>query len=128
MHVDYDKEDMIDLGELQGSSHPKTAAFKLQNFNDDDKQDGLCAQTKALVLMMKESCLYSRWKKDLEIAAFYYMKGFIQGLDVNGFNLSKCIDEPKLPKEKKSNKKRKNDDDEEDDDDVDDDYYGRRQL
>lgn len=74
--------------------------------------------------MMKESCLYSRWKKTLEIAAYYYMKGFIQGLDpeVKNFSLNKCIDEPQLPKEKKSNK-RKNDDD-----DVDDDYYGRRQL
>ena len=72
--------------------------------------------------MMKESCLYSRWKKTLEIVAYYYMKGFIKGFGVDGFNVSKCVDEPKLLKEKKSNKK-KNDDDEEDDDD--DDFYGR---
>jgi len=129
---DYDKDDMFDLGEIQGSSHPNTAAFKLQNFNGEDKEDGLCAQTKALVLMMKESCFYSRWKKTLEIAAYYYMNGFLDGAGAD-LKLSKCIDEPKLPKEKKSNKRntRKNDDDEEEEDSDDDDYdnyYDRRHL
>lgn len=83
------------MGEAVGDAHPTTNALK---FTTDDQQDVLCAQTKALVLMMKDSCLYNRWKRTLEIAAYYYMEGFVEGISSGNFNLKKCVPEPKLRK------------------------------
>ena len=91
--VDFDTEHLFDMGEAVGDAHPTTNALK---FTTDDQQDVLCAQTKALVLMMKDSCLYNRWKKTLEIAAYYYMEGFVEGISSGNFNLKKCVPEPKL--------------------------------
>lgn len=93
--VDFDEEHLFDMGEAVGDAHPTTNALK---FTTDDQQDVLCAQTKALVLMMKDSCLYNRWKRTLEIAAYYYMEGFVEGISSGNFNLKKCVPEPKLRK------------------------------
>ncbi|KAL7491329.1 hypothetical protein ACHAWT_000731, partial [Skeletonema menzelii] len=96
---DYDDDDLttdeiFDLGEYEGANHPTTVKF-----TTDDQQDAICSLTKALVLMMKDSCLYSRWKRTLEINAYYFMDGFIEGASTgNNFNsVKKCvgIKEPK---------------------------------
>lgn len=84
---DYDRDDIFDLGELEGDSHPGGVRFA-----NDDQQDALCALTKALVLMMRESCGYNRWKRTLEISAYFYMDGFIEGVGVNNFKLRQCVD------------------------------------
>ena len=93
--VDFTTDHIFDIGEIDGATHPTTNALK---FTTDDQQDVLCAQTKALVLMMKDSCLYNRWKETLEIAAYYYMEGFVEGISSGNFNLKKCVPEPKLRK------------------------------
>ena len=83
LDVDFDKDDIVAWGVSFGDGHPLNI-----------KQEAVCSLTKALVLMMKDSCLYSRWKRTLEISAFYFMEGFIEGKDID-MNLSKCIDTPK---------------------------------
>lgn len=84
---DFDRDDVFDMGELEGDTHPGSVRFV-----NEDQQDALCAQTKALVLMMRESCGYNRWKRTLEICAYFYMDGFIEGLGVNNFKLRQCVD------------------------------------
>ena len=92
--VDLTTDEIFDLGEYEGANHPTTVKF-----TTDDQQDAICSLTKALVLMMKDSCLYSRWKRTLEINAYYFMDGFIEGASTgNNFNsVKKCvgIKEPK---------------------------------
>mmetsp|Transcript_32241 Transcript_32241/g.65517 ORF Transcript_32241/g.65517 Transcript_32241/m.65517 type:complete len:142 (+) Transcript_32241:542-967(+) len=111
LDVDFDKDDIVAWGESFGDGHPSSVKF-----TNDRQQEAVCSLTKALVLMMKDSCLYSRWKRTLEIGAFYFMEGFIEGKDID-MNLSKCIDTPKEPKgrnrddgddDKYDRKKRKN--------------------
>ncbi|KAK1739916.1 hypothetical protein QTG54_009675 [Skeletonema marinoi] len=104
---DFDKDDIVAWGESFGDGHPTSVKF-----TNDRQQEAVCSLTKALVLMMKDSCLYSRWKRTLEISAFYFMEGFIEGNDID-MNLSKCIDTPKEPKDRKR-------------DDGDDDKYDRK--
>lgn len=84
---DFDRDDVFDMGELEGDTHPGSVRFV-----NEDQQDALCALTKALVLMMRESCGYNRWKRTLEISAYFYMDGFIEGLGVNNFKLRQCVD------------------------------------
>ena len=110
-----DKDEMFDLGEIEGSAHPGTV-----NFNNEKKQDAVCSLTRALVLMMRETCLFSRWKRTLEISAFYFMNGFIEGDEID-MKLKNCVDFD----DEKDDKNRKNRD-QDDDDDVDDDDYDRR--
>ena len=69
-----------------GDIHPTV------QFNNDDRLDAVCSLTKALVLMMKESCGYKRWKRTLEICAYFYMTGFIDGAGIDGFKLGQCVD------------------------------------
>jgi len=111
LDVDFDKDDIKSWGESFGDGHPSSVKF-----TNDRQQEAVCSLTKALVLMMKDSCLYSRWKRTLEISAFYFMEGFIEGNGID-MNLSKCIDTPKEPKgrnrddgddDKYDRKKRKN--------------------
>ena len=90
--VDFDLDHIFDIGEIDGATHPTSNALR---FTTDDQHDVLCAQTKALVLMMKDSCLYNRWKRTLEIVAYYYMEGFVEGISSGNFKLKSCIDPPK---------------------------------
>lgn len=83
---DFDTDDIFDLGEMEGKDHPASVKF-----TNDRQEDAICALTKALVLMMRDSCFYNRWKRTFEIVAFYYMEGFIEGID-NGMKLKQCVD------------------------------------
>jgi hypothetical protein len=84
--ADFDKDAVKAMGETEGKTHPSSVKF-----TTDDQKDTICALTKALVLMMKESCYYDKWKDTFEICAYYYMSGFIDGAKI-GMKLNQCID------------------------------------
>lgn len=86
------------MGEIEGKDHPSSVKF-----TTDNQQDAICSLTKALVLMMRDSCFYNQWKDTLEISAYYYMSGFIEGANID-MKLTKCIDSPV------KNKNNRNDD------------------